>query len=129
VSAPKQISQHIIVTHSPAVPNIDNSANPTPSTRDSVPKHLLKHLFLPFGASATTDASQPSAGPMDVDIPNEVAEPGEADNGVKLPLPVEQVRTKKSKHVKSPQTTGRKRKNAISGESETPTRKPKKLKV
>lgn len=126
--APKHISQHIIVTHSSAVPNIDNSIDLTPSMRDSVPKHLLKHRFLPLGASQTRDGIRPPADPMDVDEPN--AKQGEANNRVeKSSISVEQERTKKPKHKQTPQTAGKKRKSATSGETESPTRKPKKLKT
>ncbi|KAF8589693.1 hypothetical protein K439DRAFT_1612496 [Ramaria rubella] len=125
--APKDISQHIIITHAPAVVNTDDATAPTPSTRDSVPKHLLKHRFVPYGA-ASLDVVSRAAEVMDVDAPKDEARNGNADGEIEnTPAPAEQATTPK-KHSQSPEKGGKKRKNAA-GESETPNRKLKKLKV
>lgn len=127
--APKPISQHIIVTYSPAIPNVDNGATPTPSARYSVPKNLLRHRFLPFGASST-DGIRHTTNAMDVDAPNQPGGRGEADVETEgPPRTVVQERTPTKKHNQSGETPGgRKRKNA-EGRNETPKHKAKKVKI
>lgn len=127
--APKPISQHIIVTYSPAIPNVDNGATPTPSARYSVPKNLLRHRFLPFGASST-DGIRHTTNAMDVDAPNQPGGRGEADVETEgPPRIVVQERTPTKKHNQSGETPGgRKRKNA-EGRNETPKHKAKKAKI
>ena len=67
---------------------------------------------------------------MDVDMGNEPIEQEGAVHKVENePLSIEQERSKKAKDGQSPKTVGKKRKGAAGGESETPTRKSKKLKI
>ena len=126
--APKHISQHIIVTHSPAISNVDNGAAPTSSTRFSVPKHLLKHQFVPFGASLSADNIRYPTDTMDIDVPAKYAGQKEANDEGKSSRTIVEQRTPKKKHSQSTGTGDRKRKN-VEGESETPKHKAKKLKV
>ncbi|KAF8528172.1 hypothetical protein BU17DRAFT_38365 [Hysterangium stoloniferum] len=101
------ISQHMIITHAPATPHVDDEATPAPSVRHSVPTRLLKHRFLPYGAS--TDGAAKTADSMDVDLP--VTSPKKSE---KLAASV----TGTSKKSPSPDKAGKKRKSAT-GENET----------
>ncbi|KAF8507995.1 hypothetical protein JB92DRAFT_3121325 [Gautieria morchelliformis] len=126
--APKQIAQHVVITHSPALPNVDNLAVPTPSTRYSVPKHLLKHHFKPFGALSTTKSIEHPATAMDVDALNVTGGRGEGGHEEAIvPRPIDQARTPSKNYGRQQEIIGTKRKNI--GDSETPKHKSKKLKV
>lgn len=56
-AAPRPILQHIVIAQAAATPNIHDAITTPLPTRESVPKELLKHRFLPCGAlSAETNA-------------------------------------------------------------------------
>jgi len=102
MTAPKPISQHIVITHAPAMPVVDVEATPAPSTRHTVPKHLLKHHFLPLGAASSDVNIQRPAHAMEVDVDDGLGT--QADAGGKkaeLMLPLEETQTPKNKTPRS----------------------------
>lgn len=132
-TAPKPISQHIIITHAPATPQVDVEAAPTPLTRHSVPKHLLKHRFLPYGAASSDTSIQRAAHALDVDVEDDLGN-NEEFGGKKAAstVSVEKTRTPKKTSPRSLQKlaekSGKKRKQEVT-ETDTPGQKSKKLKT
>lgn len=136
-TAPKPISQHVIISHAPATPQIDSESAPVPSMRHRVPKHLLRHRFLPYGAATSDENVVRASDTMELDMETG-AEGKDVINGKELKdggqgpsmsLPQEPKTPKPKKPLSTPQTSPNKTKKRKNVAGEESPKRSKKLKI